>query len=500
MNHTVCKVLIVDDEYIIRQGIEYILDWEKEGFQIVGEASNGEEALQKMEEFHPHIVLSDIVMPKLDGIDLTRIIQQKYPDCKVIILSSYSDFEYVKNTFQSGAVDYILKPTLNPEQLLSVLKKAAASIPSLTIQSDHAQRLSTQLSQYILGFTTTLDQSTMSIDFPETNHYVFMSNLKFMKDQARLKSFFEERLFMEKQQLHPCVMQLPNDCLLALINTSLERAQVKAMLSAFIASDPILNEEGFFVLSTAFTQLEQLKQAYELSNTQLRNRFYFQHIPFYEEQTPIKDSIKFDQRQYSAKLDTLQLHEAITLLMAYIQEVIAHQAISEGELKSFTGNALYTLISVLEEHDLNEESVRHFKLHCINLLESAVFAQDFLVQLSAICEDFQIIFKNYELDQNSNQIMQYLYDHYDEPITLQYLADRFGFSYNYLSTYFSTQSKETFIECLNRIRIEKACSLLNQPGSVISEVGSAVGYSDHSYFCKVFKKQTGMTPSEYKKR
>lgn len=500
MGHTMCKVLIVDDEYIIRQGIEYIMDWEKEGFQIVGEASNGEEALMKMEEFHPNIVLSDIVMPKLDGIDLTRVIQQKYPDCKVIILSSYSDFEYVKNTFQNGAVDYILKPALSPEHLLEVLKKAASSIPSLTIQSDHALHVSTQLSQYILGFSTQLDEQQLQMDFPEPNLYLFMTNLKFIKDRTHVTSLFQQRLFTEKQQLHPCVMQLTNDLMLALISTSFTHQELTNLLTDFMQADPIIQEEGFFVLSEAFHSFTDLKQVYETNSGKLRNRFYFQHICFYQEQPAVKDIPKFDQRQYAAKLDMLQLHEAVAMLVEYIHESIEKQAISEGELKSFTGNALYTLISVLEDHDLNEESVRHFKLNCINLLESAVFAQDFLVQLHAICEDFRIIFKNYELDRSSNQIMQYLYDHYAEPVTLQYLADRFGFSYHYLSTYFASQSKETFTECLNRIRIEKACIVLNDPGSTISEVGISVGYSDHSYFCKVFKKQTGMTPSEYKKR
>ena len=499
MNQTLCKVLIVDDEYIIRQGIEYILDWEKEGFRIVGEAGNGEEALAKIAEFQPDIVLSDIVMPKMDGIDLTKAIQQHYPNCKVIILSSYSDFEYVKNTFQNGAVDYILKPTLNPQELLAVLKKAAASIPSLTMQASRAVHISTQLSQMLLGFAQSIDIEALEKDFPGQYRYLLISNQRFISDSALLIRFFEQDMYTEKNRLHPCMIQLPNNNIIALISTDERREELKALLLTLIKNSPILLKEGFFVLSDAFHDLKDIKLVYDTTVESLRSRFYFQHIPFYEDITLI-ESKKFDQRQYSKHLDMMQLNNALDMLMEYINEVVEKHSISEGELKSFTGNALYMMISVLEEHDLNAESVRHFKLNCINLLESAVFASVFMEQLHAICDDFKIIFKNYELDQNSNQLMQYLYEHYAEPITLQYLADRFGFSYHYLSTYFSTQSKETFIECLNRIRIEKACALLNEPGAVISEIGMSVGYSDHSYFCKVFKKLTGMTPSEYKKR
>ena len=91
-----------------------MLLWEQEGFQIVGEASNGQEGLEMIEKYQPEIVLADIVMPVLNGIDFSLILQEKYPDIKLIILSSYDNFEYVRTTLLNGAVDYGLKPTLNP--------------------------------------------------------------------------------------------------------------------------------------------------------------------------------------------------------------------------------------------------------------------------------------------------------------------------------------------------------------------------------------------------
>lgn len=499
MEKTTCKVLIVDDEYIIRQGIAYIVDWEKEGFSIVGEASNGEEALEKIEALHPDIVLSDIVMPKLDGLDLTKKIQQSYPDIRVIILSSYSDFDYVRNTFQNGAVDYILKPTLNPAELLKVLRKAAASIPSLTIQSSQNRHLATQLSQYILGFSSTLEQEIQA-QFAGNSYYLLISNQKFYKEVSLCQQFFETTLFTEKNRLHPCIIRLPNDVMAALLCTTNTKLEVKEILTSLLLQNPILKASGFFVLSDQFFDLSAIKTVYEEASEKLRSRFYQRHHLIYEEPLRKTESIKFDQRLFTSKLDAMQLSEALDLLDAYIKEAVNNQLVSEETLKPFTGNSLYTLIGILEDHNLNEESVRHFKLNCINLLESATYADDFLEQLEAIYQDFKIIFKNYELDQHNNQLMQYISQHYAEVITLQSLAEKFGFSYHYLSTYFATQANETFVECLNRIRIEKACTLLNETSLSISEVGCKVGYSDHSYFCKVFKKATGMTPSAYKKR
>ena len=117
------RVLIVDDEYIMRQGLKYMIHWEQEGYEIVGEATNGNEALRLTEELKPHIIISDIVMSVMDGVAFTEMVHKIYPDIAIIILSGYDKFEYVKKTLTNGAIDYILKPTLNEEELLNVLEK-----------------------------------------------------------------------------------------------------------------------------------------------------------------------------------------------------------------------------------------------------------------------------------------------------------------------------------------------------------------------------------------
>ena len=137
-----CKVLVIDDEFIIRQGMKHMIDWEKEGFQIVGEANNGQEGLEMIEMLKPNIVLADIVMPVIDGMELSKRVHNKHPDIQIIILSGYDKFEYVKSTLLYGAVDYILKPELNPKELLNALKKAADRIPGMVLVDDNEVRLS----------------------------------------------------------------------------------------------------------------------------------------------------------------------------------------------------------------------------------------------------------------------------------------------------------------------------------------------------------------------
>ncbi|NGZ76623.1 response regulator, partial [Saccharibacillus alkalitolerans] len=126
-----CRILIVDDEVLVRQGIKHYLDWEKYGFRIVGEASNGREGLEAIERLRPHIVLTDIVMPIMEGEEFTRLIKKNHPEIEVIVLSSYGEFDYVRSTFQNGVADYILKPKLETQELLRVLQNTAKRIPGI---------------------------------------------------------------------------------------------------------------------------------------------------------------------------------------------------------------------------------------------------------------------------------------------------------------------------------------------------------------------------------
>lgn len=173
-----CKVVIIDDEYIMRQGMKHMLDWEKEGFQIVGEASNGQEGLEVIEKTLPNIVLADIVMPVLDGIEFSEILQKKFPEMQLIILSSYDKFEYVKSTLLNGAVDYILKPTLNPDNLLRTLQKAVSRIPGMELERNEKGSLTGQIERFLCGYQEKLDEVLFAECFPHTLYRILGINLK----------------------------------------------------------------------------------------------------------------------------------------------------------------------------------------------------------------------------------------------------------------------------------------------------------------------------------
>jgi CheY-like chemotaxis protein len=117
------RVLLVDDEFLVCSYLRQLIDWEENGCQIVGQAGNGAQAVEKINELKPDLIFLDVNMPEMDGIELIRYIHTEHPSIKVVMLSSYSDYHYVRETMKFGASDYILKHELNPGELIDLLKQ-----------------------------------------------------------------------------------------------------------------------------------------------------------------------------------------------------------------------------------------------------------------------------------------------------------------------------------------------------------------------------------------
>jgi len=135
------KVLIVDDELLVRIGLKTIIPWEDNGFYIVGDASNGIEALEICQKTKPHIVITDIKMPKMDGIELSRKLKELDKKIKVIILTCYNEFDYAKEAISLGASDYVVKSTMEPEDLLGILYKIRKEIEAEIKDSEEKEKL-----------------------------------------------------------------------------------------------------------------------------------------------------------------------------------------------------------------------------------------------------------------------------------------------------------------------------------------------------------------------
>ncbi|MFD2215600.1 response regulator transcription factor [Metabacillus endolithicus] len=506
-----CRVVIVDDEQLIRQGIKHYMQWEQEGFQIVGEASNGQEALELIEKTKPHIVLTDIVMPIMDGEELTRIVKSKYPHIEIIILSSYGDFDYVRSTFQNGAVDYILKPKLDTESLLTVLKTAASQIPSLQGEKEESTvdvNIGHIIEKLISGYDTQYDENLILEVFPYSNFRLVAIDYrlieeKSLEDISAINSEIEVLITSFAKDVKLEIFKIEEDVSVFLVNGSEDFLTLISELPPKILEH---HSQLSILISETFTSFSQIWLKYnEVIKKMLQYRFYFPDTNIVIEKNLLKETPKI----VSFNLDKFTndfKHERFDLAFSYLDEHVTVLSSSFTtdifEYKSFFGNVIFTISVLLSNLDFDVKSLENEKFSFFNKIDSAKTASGVVQQLQLfITKAKEVIttkkahsgFSNFQL------ILDYIEEHYAEPLSLSDVANTFHFNPSYLSSYFATHNKEGFNEYLNKIRIEEAVKLLLNTTTPISEISGLVGYSDHSYFCKVFKKQKGLSPSQYRR-
>lgn len=501
-----CKVVIIDDEFIMRQGMKHMLDWKKEGFQIVGEASNGQEGLEIIEKTNPNIVLADIVMPILDGIEFSEILKKRHPEVQLIMLSSYDKFEYVKTTLLNGAVDYILKPTLNPEILLEVLQRAVKRIPGLELKRQEKGSMHSQMERFLNGYQDKLEETLFAEYFPHTLYRLMGINLKKLcgRDKERMFSAKESisNFFREKKEYVNLHMFLDEEILCCIFNYRVkDEKNVLADMETCVDKTTKMYGKPFFVAGKSFSGMQEIKASYQKEIKPMVNQsFYYKGKSLLV--TEIRPNFDKEERfafaEYSRYLSQKEMRVALEMFVQYIS-YLCERKVEEYRLKNLTKNLLYNYLMEMEKYEVDSERLRQIYFKKV---DDSEYLEEFLQILDEIQREIlEICEQKIEVeDIKVLDMKRYIQEHYAEPLELAEIAENFNFNYNYLSSYFTKYAKEGFRDYLNKIRIDKACELLQDGTHSISDISGLVGYSDHSYFCRVFKKITGTTPSAYKRK
>ncbi|WP_138752072.1 response regulator transcription factor [Paenibacillus sinopodophylli] len=515
-----CRVLIVDDELLVRQGIKHLLNWEHEGFQIIGEASNGKEALELIEREEPHIVITDIVMPVMGGEELTRAIKSRYPQIEVIILSSFGEFDYVRSTFQSGVADYILKPKLEAFQLLDIVKRTARKIPSLKLEeegeADSGQTIPWMLDKLLSGYEFDLDEHVVAQAFPHDSFQLIGADL--MQAQGKGNEWHEEQHWLDRlgaeleQELHGAVYtKLPTDSnnIVMLVNLNkADKDKIIRLGRRLAVNSEVQHAAPIWTIGEPFTRLEELSASFKEQYLTLSSYRFFlpisQHLIVYNELPPNDGEVEsFNMNHFSELMSRRQFDEAFEALIEHVNSLAAHYKTDVFEFKSFVGNVIFNITILLSRLDSDMKKLEEAKYTYFKQIGEANHANEAISLLHAfLSEANDVIEKRSAAGSNSNmtQLLLFIRENYAESLSLTELAKHFHFNPSYLSSYFTAHNKEGFSEYLNKIRVEKAADLLRDSAVSISEISSMVGYSDHSYFTKVFKKLTGLSPSHYRKQ
>ncbi|WP_410514931.1 response regulator [Paenibacillus sp. BR2-3] len=512
------RVLIVDDEPVIRNGISAFVDWEKEGASVEDHYANGVEALNALKSKSFDILITDIKMPLMNGIQLMKHALAVNPKLKVILISNYSDFEYVKEGLQLGAVDYLLKLTLKRDDLLAVLRRSMSMLEEerrKDFELNHFQqgalylerkRVEQEVKRWIMQEQTS---SALTIAVPTWLErpyacvYLMLDaaeewreNLGYLYVQLLLEelqeAFYERTeegyalqvtesslfIFLPdhdgevEQRLHLWKQRLESKWGVSTSIGFSEEQGVCGILTGYTGSRMACQRRFFEGLGGLYRRSES-ESCHELTLTSTEAShdwaLFFELIRSGE---PASIAVDYAlERWKRGGLTPEQVQEEACSLLTGVYQL--HE--DEGSLLS-------------EQHERIRKTETLEQLASFMVRELEAIGKSFIPKLSDNGYGGQLITK----------ALEYITAHYTENLTLQSLADIVHLSKSYFSLLFKKQTGRNFIDYLIELRIREAKRLLAQNDSRVSDVAGAAGFKDVKYFSKVFKKTTGLTPVEYR--
>ncbi|NLM10565.1 MAG: response regulator [Clostridiaceae bacterium] len=530
------RLLIVDDEPLVQIGIKSMLDWAELGIEICGTASNGRDALNLIEKYSPQIVITDIKMPIMDGLELMRQCQKKYGRLPLfIVLTSYEEFHLAKEALSLHAIEYLVKFELTGENLKASIHTALDILHEVTrssqyqLQSVPAETLLFHERFFIMLLHNLfeneeqfrLQAQTLSLGFEAAGYlasYMEITNPKSdAMDAKQQLNFFSSTLQMVKTLLpkyiscyitaldirhFSIIFLLPEDKLsdyCNLIRNSVKNTTV--MLQNYYGAS-IHGSVGRLVESPLdiSASFQDSRQIFSMSSPDAP-------LCFFDEQD-IKEPVKNIFNISIFKNDIVSAYEEydphrLRNVFSSIQELFRENPSYFIQALDAASNILYLSISLLPN---GEELVSNiFKdnpqsYRCLFTLNSTDQVLQWLNTLfDGLCAYFVSEKKDYK-----NQIVlnakKYIRNNYTEKLTLNEVAAAIGITPNYLSHLFKKYSDLGFIEYVNHVKIKEAKKIMAEKNMKIYEIANSLGFDNAFYFSKVFKKVEGCSPSEYRRK
>ncbi|MBO0992218.1 response regulator transcription factor [Bacillus sp. SD088] len=504
------KVLIVDDEPTIREGLAALIPWEEYGFNQVETAGNGGEAIKKHEQLLPSLMIVDIKMPGMSGIELIEEIRKRDSFVHFIILSGYAEFEYAKKAISFGVEGYLLKPIVE-EELISYLESLRSKMKAEKVAQQYEVKVREETKEWMIQTVLSGKVEKEAVNYFEQLEWkkyrlLLLSldeSLDGMKCKQKLKEKFEERektgiVFTYKRYLGVIM-----NGQLAFHNSEHLYEQLKLCISS---------EQGSF--TAAFTdtavQLKELANAYQTSALLISRKF------FYDEDTiltPQSKPVLPTQRNGDTKQKSCQSNATLdklfyTIELADLEEVenicleIASQLIQENPSEEWIKQKFVHLISILVNRFLHEYQEISGTLTSIvsNIIE--IEKQPTIGQLlscvNALLAEIVEQMDGERSDMIVKKMMRLIERHYHSNIKLDTLAETLNYHRAYLGKLFKEQTGEYFNTYLDKVRIENGKRLLLQDLKIY-QVAERIGYANVDYFHSKFKKYVGMPPTEYRK-
>ncbi|WP_340014336.1 response regulator transcription factor [Paenibacillus sp. FSL K6-1318] len=499
------KVFIVDDEPFIIEGLYDIVDWSSFGMEIVSHAGNGQAALQALSSQPVDILITDISMPLMNGLDLIREARRVQPELKVIILSGFNEFEYLKEGMQLGIENYLLKP-INVEELESTLSNTASKLDhTVSPQADDAYGIQILkdniLHRWLTGqiaateFEERAQFMNLSLDAPDVAVAV-------LRDKEQTSGMFERVEEMLRDRRHLNVFHDIDGDIVIIANiqgTSDEEQQLMDGLQEL--SDAIIVTHPAVRIGAG----RLMKGLYHAPTSYAEAKKALQYVMIYPDLKVIDHAI-LERCGSSTATFFIDWREYAKLILSRNTEQLADQirmdfeqhrdGLTPGELQN-------TALEVVIRFKMELEGIKHSDESAIYqqglqlVLDSGTFDELVRALQQVGSQTIQSLLQDLK-NPIVNQVLQHIDKHYAEELSLKLLGAHYHLHPVYLGQLFHKETGETFAEYINKYRIERAKEQLRNSNLKVHEIARNVGYWETGYFYKQFRKYVGISPTDFK--
>lgn len=529
------RIMLVDDEEEVRKAIIRKMDWEKLGFMVVGDAENGEDALEKLELLEPDVVITDIRMPYMDGLTLTARIREKYPSMKILIFSGYDDFEYAKQAIKLEVTEYILKP-VNGEELAVILSRIRESLDKEIEQ----RRNIDSLRESYLGslpilrelFLNNLVSRTTDVTalVPRLREYgidildarKWLAAVIHVEQVERVET---KELSMHQELIPISVRGLVEDSLKAYcrfaIFTSMEEIVVIAAIDENNTQTGLMNlfgdicKESRRLLEITITvgvgrncgDLQDIGISYQEAVDALGYRAIVgggKTIYINDVEPVNRGKLQFQAKDEEALATAVKFgsRETIEKILRGLSANMEDAKVHARQYQLYMLSIANCLFRLMQQYDLDIgvmfDSKEQYEVILEGICNKAEFADRIIPVAWRMNEAM-----NRERDNTTRKVVEeakdYIREHYaDSELSVEMLCRHLHMSPAYFSTVFKKETGQSYVNYLTEVRLNKAVELLNETDDKTYMIAQKVGYQEQNYFSYVFKKRYGISPTKYR--
>ncbi|HJC66217.1 MAG TPA: response regulator [Candidatus Enterocloster excrementigallinarum] len=529
------RIILVDDEEEVRTSIIKKIDWKSAGFQVVGDAENGQDALEKIEQLEPDVVMTDIRMPYMDGLTLIEKIRQKYPSMKILIFSGFDDFEYAKQAIKLNVTEYILKP-VNVEELTEILERVKANLDDEIEQRRNVDRLRERY------------QNSLPILKELFLNDLARGNVPPGQEEARLKEYgvdilgakqwlaavvsveqeeqTEERVLSQHQELIPfSVRQLIEDHLKEAYRFVLFNSTAGLTLVAALDEE----EKGTGIIDQLEDICKECRKILEVTVTigvghrcsdlghlsvscqSAVDALGYKAIVgagktiYINDVEPVgRGRLQMDVKDESELINAVKFgpKDKIRSVVHGLVDRMEEAKVHLRQYQLFMLSISNCLLQMMQQYDLDPGDLLSTQKHYSEILSFTLHRDEFEEWIiETACQMNEMM--NQERDNTTRRVIleakRYIQENYQNPeLSVEMLCREFHMSPAYFSTVFKRETGQSYVGYLTDVRLAKAVELLETTDDKTYVIAEKVGYQEQNYFSYVFKKRFGVSPTKYR--